>query len=124
MRLNCALMSRPIRALLLVLVVVWQTAALLTPWVTSHWAAELDHLAVHTQGNGHHHHDDQTLHLDDNDGGLMHQHADTSTHSLGLWQDTVLHLLLVPRAALLSWADALGPPPLLDGLLRPPQASI
>ncbi len=116
-------MSRPIRALLLVLAVVWQTAALFTPWVTSHWADELDHMAVHTQGNGHHHHDDQTLHLDDNDAGSIHQHVDASTHSLGLWHDTVLHLLPVPRAALLSWADALGPPPLLDGLLRPPQSS-
>ena len=45
-------MSRPIRAFLLMLAVVWQTAALFTPWVSSHWAAELDHLAVHTQGKG------------------------------------------------------------------------
>ena len=116
-------MSRPIRALLLMLVVVWQTAALFTPWVSSHWASELDHMAVHNQGNGHHHHDDQTLHLDDNDAALMHQHADTSTHSIGLWQDTTLHVLPVPRAEVVGLADALGPPPLLDALLRPPQST-
>ncbi len=117
-------MSRPFRAILLMLAVVWQTAALFTPWISSHWAAELDHIAVHTQGNGHHHHDDQTLHLDDNDAGLMHQHADTNTHLIGLWQDTTLHVLPFRRAAVISWADALGPPPLLDGLLRPPQSVI
>ena len=116
-------MSRPIRALLLMLAVVWQTVALFTPWVSSHWAAELDHMAVHTQGDGHHHHADQTLHLDDNDAGLMHQHTDTSTHSLGLWQDTTLHFISASRSAVVSRADALGPPPHLDGLLRPPQTN-
>ena len=114
-------MPRPIRALLLMLAVVWQTAALFTPWVSPHWAAELDHMAVHNQGNGHHHHDDQTLHLDDTEAGLMHQHADTSPHSLGLWQEATLHLLPFARSALVSWAAALRPPPLLDALLRPPQ---
>ena len=122
-RLNCTPVSRSIRALLLVLAVVWQTAALFTPWVSSHWAAELAHVAVHIQGDGHHHHDDQTLHLDDNDSGSIHQHADASTYSLGLWQDTALHLVPVPLATVLSRADALWPPPLLDGLLRPPRAS-
>ena len=103
------------------LAVVWQTAALFSPWASSRWAADLDHIAVHGQGSGHHHHDDQTLHLDDNDAGVMHQHADTSTHTLGLWRDTTLHVLPSPGARVVSWADALGPPPLLDGLLRPPR---
>ena len=86
-------MSRPTRAILLMLALVWQTAALLTPWVSSHWVSELEHMAVHSQGNGHHHHDDLSLHMDDNDTSLVHQHADSSTGSIGLWQHTELHVL-------------------------------
>ena len=83
---------------------------------------ELEHMAVHSQGNGHHHHDDLTLHMDDNDAGMVHQHADSSTGSIGLWQHTELHVLPVPRGTVVSCVDALGPAPFLDALLRPPQA--
>ncbi|MCW5645185.1 MAG: hypothetical protein KIT63_24045 [Rhodoferax sp.] len=116
-------MSRPIRAFMLMLAFVWQAAALFAPSATAAWAAELEHKAFHTQGDGHHHHDDQSLHVDDNDSVVMHQHADTGSHSLGLWQDTALRLLPVPRASVVPWADMLRPPPLLDGLLRPPKSA-
>ena len=115
-------MSRPTRAILLMLALVWQTAALLTPWVSSHWVSELEHMAMHSQGNAHHHHDDLSLHMDDNDTSLVHQHADSSTGSIGLWQHTELHVLPVPRGTVVSCVDALGPAPFLDALLRPPQA--
>ena len=116
-------MALPVRALMLMLAFVWQAAALFVPSASAAWATELDHMAFHTQGDGHHHHDDQTLHLDENDAVVMHQHADTGTHSFGLWPDTTLHLLPVPRASVVAWADMLRPPPLLDGLLRPPESA-
>lgn len=117
-------MSRPIRALMLMLAFVWQAAALFAPATSAAWAAELDHMAFHTQGDGHHHHDDQTLHVDDNDSVIKHLHADTGTHSFGLWQDTTLRFPPVPRASVVAWADMLRPPPLLDGLLRPPKSAV
>ena len=116
-------MSRPIRALMFMLAFVWQAAALFVPSASAAWAAELDHLAFHTQGDGHHHHDDQTLHLDDTDSVVMHQHADTGTHSFGLWPDTTLRLLPMPRASVVAWGHRLRPPPLLDGMLRPPKSA-
>jgi len=118
-------MSRQARAILLMLVFAWQAAALFAPSASAAWAAKLEHMAIHTQGDGHHHHgdNDQTLHLDDTDAAVMHQHADTGNHSFGLWPDTTLRLLPVPRVPVVAWAGMPRPPPLLDGLLRPPKSA-
>lgn len=113
-------MCRPLKALLLIAVMLWQTLAWVMPATVHAQGEQLAHLSVHQQDIDHHHHDDASLHLaSDQDSGL-HFHADAGIQPLALmaWaNDTAFGSVTGARPA-----TQLDEPPsvFLDGLLRPP----
>lgn len=116
-------MSCKHRAFLLLLAMVWQALAWLTPVHLDHQKEAIAHMVVHAQELDHHHHADQTLHMEDDGSEPPHQHANQATQLPGL-----------PPTALLATGDPMPPvlvpgagtghaPVVLEGLLRPPRRS-
>ena len=75
-------MSCRLRALTLLLVLLWQSIAALGPVTVAQRAADIAHWAVHSQDSDHHHHADKALHLDDD--AVQHLHADSGISPVGL----------------------------------------
>ena len=114
-------MSRSLRALILLAVLLWQSMAMLSSMTVAQRAGEMEHLAVHSQDTSHHHHHaDHALHMDDDDGLVQHLHADSGTHATGL-------LTSLQPAVAISWSlspveasHVIWRSPTLEGPLRPP----
>ena len=110
-------------ALLLIAVSLFQ-AALATGLAQACLAqdSELAHLALHWQGEGHHHDDDGSIHTDDSPEAVQHAMADCSMHHPGLI--VALPLATLDRApqGVMVLAQPQPPSPDLDGLQRPPQS--
>lgn len=118
--LELASMLRSSRALILLAVFLWQSLAVLGSTNLAQRAGELEHLIAHCQDAGHHHHADQSLHMDDDDGPLQHLHADTNGNTTGLLTSLQLAVAGVrsmspPEANHTVWLS-----PTLEGPLRPP----
>ena len=124
-RIRSGAMHRRLRALFLLLAIVCQSLTLFSPLAVAERAAQLEHMALHTQEAGHHHHDEgrQEVHEDGADGGVQHFHADAGLHMAGLpttgWATVTTARPLSPTERVKS----LAPSPHLDGLLRPPRRS-
>lgn len=84
---------------------------------------EVEHLAMHSLSEAHHHHDDGSVVQDDSDESRQHVVADGGVSSPFLRATTVFTLIpsAVTRPAMLDERPL--PPPLLDGLRRPPRLS-
>ena len=71
-------MSRTARALFLLIVMARQTLSFLTPFQIRQQAQSLGHAVEHLQALDHHHHEDQSLHADEdgvaNESPLHHTH--------------------------------------------------
>lgn len=77
-------MSSRLRAILLLLPLLWQLLPVLSPLSVVERAVELEHAALHWQDTDHHHHDgDQSFHVDDTGGASMHFHADGEFNTAG-----------------------------------------
>ncbi len=113
-------MSQSTRALFLILAMVWQTLAVLGPWVISSRSAEVEHMALHGQDASHHHHDDQALHLDEQEAGPQHLHADSGLSASGLIPSAAISLGFEKSPAPVVHTDVARRPPFIEGLLRPP----
>ncbi len=83
--------------------------------------AELAHLTLHWQGEGHHHDDDGSIHTDDTPAALQHAMADCSTHHPVLIVALPLATLERVAQGVAPLAQPKPPTPYLDGLQRPPQ---
>ena len=80
-------MPRSLRALILLLVLLWQSMAMLGPVRLAQQVGEIEHLVVHGQDSSHHHHSDHALHMDDvNDVAVQHIHADSGTNTAGAFK--------------------------------------
>lgn len=104
----------------LLAVLLWQSMAMLGSVTVAQRAGELEHLAVHCQDANHHHHADQALHMDDDDVAVQHLHADSGTHTAGLFNSLLPELARIrsmspPAASHVIWLS-----PTLEGPLRPP----
>lgn len=100
---------------------VWQALAWLTPVHVDHQKEVIAHMVVHAQEVGHHHHADQTLHVEDDGSEPPHQHANQATQLPGLAPAMTL-AAGDPIAAVLVPSTGAGHAPIyLDGPLRPPQ---
>jgi len=114
-------MLKSARASLLLLVMAWQVLAALTPFGADRRAGEIAHVWVHGQEVGHHHHADQSLHLEDGEAALPHEHAGFGAQPVGM-----LPTLLVGLAEFNARTPAPGESPdhpsaFLEGPLRPPR---
>ena len=121
-------MFRKFIYLLLIFSVFWQAGALTTGALAAQaYAAEsghTSHTVLHWQDSDHHHHDDGSLHADDSGGSAEHMQAESVGNAPGLLAADYP----APHALLSSAPVVQGEPcftsPCLDGLLRPPKASI
>jgi hypothetical protein len=115
--------QRRLVALLLVFLSLWQVASaagLAQAYLAQD--AELVHLALHWQAEGHHHGSDGSIQADDSHDSVQHVMADCSMHHLGLIVASPL-AALEPAAQPVFQAVQPQPPfPYLDGLRRPPKS--
>jgi hypothetical protein len=117
-------MSRPLRALILLTVLLWQSVAAFGSVAVTHGADELAHRVMHAQDlHHHHHHADRTLHMDDAAVEINHLHADSANSSLALLQSlqtsvVSMRAMSAPASVSIRWRSAT-----LAGLLRPPATS-
>lgn len=121
---NKSPMSCRFRAFLLLIILSWQFLSIASPLAVSQRSQDFTHVALHWQNDGHHHHDDQSFHVEDSDDAsqtVQHQHVDSSIKTVCL---LTMDCFSIPQsiAALPSMLVApLGSPPFLEGPLRPPR---
>jgi hypothetical protein len=113
-------MRRPFWSLLLVFALLWQSAAAALPGVAS-GGTELAHAVLHWAEEAHHHHDDGSYHEDDSPQSMQHAAADASLHSAALVATGWAGLPPLERASPRIDVATVGPPPFIDGPLRPPR---
>ena len=116
-----AMIRRPF-TLLFLAVFLWQSLAGLGSTNIVERAGELDHLVAHDQDANHHHHADQSLHMDDDDGPSQHQHADTNPNTAVLLTAFQLAAISIatfspPERDRTMWRSHT-----LEGPFRPPMA--
>lgn len=117
-------MLRTSRALLLLLVMAWQTLGWLSPGAVAAQANALMHATVHAQSDAHHHHDnDLSLHVDESNSDTPHWHPDSALQPPCLPPGAAPAIaakrpdLPAPRHERATLA------PLPDGPFRPPRAA-
>lgn len=120
MPLKSSPMSRSLRALILLAVLLWQSMAMLGSMTVAQRAGELEHLAVHNQDVNHHHHADHALHMDDDDGLVQHLHADSGTNATGLLTSLQPSLVHSRSMSPFEASHVIWHSPTLEGPLRPP----
>lgn len=111
------------RALLLLLAMVWQALAWLTPVHLDHQKEVIAHMVLHAQEVDHHHHADQTLHVEDNGSEPPHQHAHQAVQLPGLPPTLTLAVADPLPSVLVPGAGTGHAPVFLEGPLRPPRRS-
>lgn len=115
-------MSIQARAIVLVLLLLWQSLTGLSAVSLDEQHEVLAHALVHGLAADHHHHVDELQHAGDLQSPEEHQHVhdglQTSAMPLAPWY----HLMAVNPAAPTVLAMAKRPPVFLEGPLRPPQS--
>lgn len=119
--LHSPVMRRTAILLVTLLAMLWQATALARPGSAVNVMADLEHAALHWQQEGHHHHEDGSVHLDDSQASTLHILGDQLTVTAALLPSSEQHF--PPSAAGQPGipGDARVPDPFLDGLLRPPR---
>ena len=115
-------MTIPSRARLLILVMLWQAMAWLTPGLLQQQTESIAHLVVHIQDVEHHHHDDDSLHLEADANTPVHHHASDGVQPSGLEPVTATAPVHLPPPAPTVRLEPDRPSADLEGLLRPPRA--
>lgn len=115
-------MPRASRAVLLLLVMVWQSLTLIVSASVSEPLELYRHVTVHNQELDHHHHDDRSLHIEKTVKSVDHLHADNDIESVG-----VVSTLIDAKSSSKPILPGLDVPKMhvstfLEGPLRPPQA--
>jgi hypothetical protein len=115
-------MTKRSRSLLLFLVMLWQVLLLLVPFNIAERAQALSHAMEHSEALLHHHHQDQSLHLEEATGqAIDHVHTDSGFSSAGLVPSGWPTVGVLTPFVHLAMASASIPFPHLEGPLRPPQ---
>lgn len=110
-----------LRAFAMLLAILWQSLAMLSPMSVAAKAMEYEHAALHAQTSGHHHHDDGSLHVEAVDSTSHHLHADSGLHSAGLPPGAINQALPAHATSPVGVPLATIPTPYLEGPLRPPR---
>lgn len=114
-------MRRSAVLILLLMTTLWQSVALARPGSTVNVLADLAHAALHWQEEGHHHHEDGSLQLDDSQASALHMLSDQVTATTALLPSVSHQFVPGTSARPIGISDARVPDPFLDGLLRPPR---
>lgn len=116
-------MLRRSRALVLIMAFVFQTLALLSPWSVAAATEDLEHLTLHALDGRHHHHGDQSLHVQDAEESVQHQHADGGPQTGVPLATAVGPCEAAARGAVPQFDGQAFLSAAPDGLLRPPRLS-
>jgi ABC-type nickel/cobalt efflux system permease component RcnA len=108
--------------LIFLAVFLWQSLAMLGSTNIAQRAGDLDHMVAHSQDANHHHHADQSLHMDDEDGPVEHLHADTNTNTALLLTAFQLAVIGVASFSPPESRHTVWPAHTLEGPFRPPMA--
>jgi hypothetical protein len=108
----------------MLLAMLWQSLALARPGSTVNVLADLEHAALHWQGEGHHHHHDGAVHLDDSEASTLHVLSDHVMATTALLPAASHHFPPSTSARPGGLHDARVPDPFLDDLLRPPRLRV
>jgi hypothetical protein len=114
-------MTWSLRSVLLLSAMLWQALAMLTPVYVADRVAALNHFIQHSESLQHHHHDDQTLHLDDAEQSTEHTHTDGGFNSAGLITVIWPAVWDALPSAPLTLDPTTIPFPHHEGPLRPPR---
>jgi len=114
-------MRRSAVLFVILVAMLWQSTALARVGSTVNALSDLQHAALHWQGEDHHHHEDGSYHLDDSKESAQHMVADHLSASLGMAAPPLHDFGHLQSAAPGGLHPTLVPDPTLDGLLRPPQ---
>ena len=115
-------MLRSTRAFLLLIAMLWQSLAWVTPYGVSERSNEFAHLTVHVQELEHHHHADASLHMAEEVDSDKHLHLDSGAQSFGLLRSTERPIFALAPGSLPRSIHLEPLSVVLDGLLRPPQS--
>lgn len=119
-------MSCRFRAFLLLLILSWQFLSMVSPLAVTERSQDFTHVALHWQNDGHHHHDDQSFHVEDSDDAsqtAQHQHLDSGIKTVCLLTTACFSIPCTLAALPSMFVAPLGSPPFLEGPLRPPRLS-
>ena len=101
-------------------VFLWQSLVVFGSMQLAQGAGFINHMVAHGQDANHHHHADQSLHLDGDDSPLNHLHADTNANTAVLVTSFQLVVISVTSFS----PPAIGPTvwlsQILEGPFRPP----
>lgn len=111
------------QALILIAVMFWQSLAWATPHLVAEQVQRLAHVMAHEEVVDHHHHNDESVHVQNTDSDAIHLHADSGFQPVGLAVDLTASATLTLPALLPRAVVACQPSVCIDGLLRPPQAA-
>lgn len=115
-------MRRSAVLLAVLFAMLWQSVALARVGSTVNVLADLEHTALHWQGEGHHHHEDGSYHLDDSNDSAQHVLVDHLCASVALMVTASHEFSSQGSAAPGGLRETRVPDPTLDGLLRPPRS--
>lgn len=115
-------MDRRLRALLIVLCLLWQPLSALLPAALEARAEAIGHAVVHDRAVGHHHHDDASLHLGEADDA-PHQHVLDGGQPPGLVVQAVGFEPDAPATGVRDEPLAPLASAELEGPLRPPRTA-
>jgi hypothetical protein len=114
-------MGRIVILLALLFALLWQSMALGRPGSSIHVLADREHAALHWNQEGHHHHDDGSVHVDDSQASMLHLLGDPLTATTALLPAVSHHFSPIPTERPGGLHHARVPDPFLGGLLRPPR---
>lgn len=110
---------------LLVISLVWHSFATANVSAAYEHGEGAAHAAMHLENEPHHHHDDGTLQQDGSDESVKHVYADGCANSAGVMPAHFAALFDDLRAgAQFSNSATAHPPPVLEGLRRPPRLTV
>lgn len=116
-------MRRKFALALMLFSILWQSLAFGGQAAAFADVHEIAHMAMHSLSEAHHHHDDGSVVQDDSDESRQHVVADGGISSPFLWAVTSFTLIPTDAARPAMMDERPLPPPLLDGLRRPPRLS-
>lgn len=116
-------MSSRLLSFLLLIIFLCQSLPVLSTQGLAQQSLDIQHGTLHWQDTEHHHHDDQSLHVEDSSDPAQHAHADAGLNTLCLltagWSAMPRQLPVSPEVLV----EALGPTLVLDVPLQPPKAA-
>lgn len=116
-------MARKLLVLALLIALIGQSVSVARTGLTLDFLADLQHLVLHWQGEGHHHHDDGGYHLDDSGESAQHIIADYVIGSPALLANLDVKIPFVGSHSPGTQHVGRVPNPFLEGPLRPPRST-